>query len=152
MFLYKRIFVAVDGSREADYAFDKAMSIAKRNPGSTLTAVHVLDKSYRMGVAEVADHNFLSETVELSEKLIAYYNEKARAFGVECDVQLKEGAPASVLLKEVKGLQPHDLVICGSSNLGRITRLIFGSVSNTLVNEAACDVLVVRTPEARLVE
>lgn len=148
MFFYKRIFVAVDGSREADYAFDKAMSIAKRNPGSTLTAIHVLDKSYRIGVAEVADPYFLIETIELSEKLIDYYKEKARAFGVKCDVQLKEGAPASALLKEVRGLQPCDLVICGSSNLGRITRLIFGSVSNTLVNEAACDVLVVRTPES----
>lgn len=147
MFIYKRIYVAVDGSREADFAFEKAMSITKRNPGSSLIAIHVLDKSYRMGVAEVADPNFLKETVELSERLIEYYTEKARAFGVPCDIQLKEGSPAGTLLKEVKGLQEYDLVICGASNLNRITRLLFGSVSNTLVNEAGCDVLVVRTPE-----
>lgn len=147
MFFYKRIFVAVDGSRESDFAFEKAMSIAKRNKEATLTAIHVLDKSYRMGVAEVADPHFLLETVAQSERLIEYYTEKARAFGVPCDIQLKEGSPAGTLLREVKGLKEHDLVICGSSNLGRITRLLFGSVSNTLVNEAGCDVLVVRTPE-----
>lgn len=147
MFMYKRIYVAVDGSRESDFAFEKAMSITKRNTGSTLTAIHVLDKTYRMGVSDVADPNFLQESAKLSEKLIVYYTEKARAFGVPCDIQLKEGSPAGTLLREVKGLTEHDLVICGASNLNRLTRLLFGSVSNTLVNEASCDVLVVRTPE-----
>ena len=147
MHFYKRIYVAVDGSRESDFAFDKAMAICKRNPGATLTAIHVLDKSYRMGMAEVADPYFLIETAEMSERLISDYKEKARVYGVDCDIQLKEGSPTSMLLKEVKGLREDDLVICGSSNLGRIGRLLLGSVSNTLVNEAGCDVLVVRTPE-----
>ena len=147
MFMYKRIFVAVDGSKEADFAFEKAMSICKRNAGSTLTAIHVLDKSYRMGVAEMADLSFLKESVEFSEQLIEHYKEKAQAFGVECDIKLKEGSPTSTLLKEFKELNEDDLVICGSSNLGRIGRLLLGSVSNNIVNYSGCDVLVVRTPE-----
>ena len=39
---YKKIQVAVDGSKEADIAFSKAVAIAKRN-GATLEILHVID-------------------------------------------------------------------------------------------------------------
>lgn len=39
---YQHIQVAVDGSKEADLAFSKAVSLAKRN-GSTLEILHVID-------------------------------------------------------------------------------------------------------------
>ena len=148
MHFYKRIFVAVDGSRESNYAFEKAMTISKRNPGSMLTAIHVLDKTYKMGISEVVDHTYLNESLEFSERLIEFYTEKAEAEGIECEIKLKEGSPSSALLQEFKNLKEDDLVICGSSNLGRIGRLLLGSVSNNIVNYSSCDVLVVRTPEA----
>lgn len=39
---YKNIQVAVDGSKEADLAFSKAVAIAKRNH-ATLEILHVID-------------------------------------------------------------------------------------------------------------
>ena len=39
---YQRIQVAVDGSKEADVAFSKAVEVAKRN-GATLEILHVVD-------------------------------------------------------------------------------------------------------------
>ena len=44
--LYKSIIVAVDGSKEADYAFRKSLDIAYRNQGSQLNIVHVIDSRY----------------------------------------------------------------------------------------------------------
>ena len=40
---YKSILVAVDGSKEAEYAFRKSIDIAKRNEGSKLTIVNVFN-------------------------------------------------------------------------------------------------------------
>ena len=42
---YKSILVAVDGSKEAEYAFHKAIDIAKRNEGSKLTIANVFNTS-----------------------------------------------------------------------------------------------------------
>ena len=39
---YQHIQVAVDGSKEADVAFSKAVEVAKRN-GATLEILHVVD-------------------------------------------------------------------------------------------------------------
>ena len=42
MLSYKNILIAVDGSSEAEWAFNKAVDVAKRNDAK-LTIVHVID-------------------------------------------------------------------------------------------------------------
>ena len=44
--LYKSIIVAVDGSKEAEYAFRKSLDIAYRNQGSQLNIVNIIDSRY----------------------------------------------------------------------------------------------------------
>ena len=43
---YKSIIVAVDGSKEAEYAFRKSVEIAYRNQGSQLNIVNIIDTRY----------------------------------------------------------------------------------------------------------
>ena len=43
---YKSILVAVDGSKEAEYAFGKSVEIAYRNKGSELNIVTIIDTRY----------------------------------------------------------------------------------------------------------
>ncbi len=40
---YKHILVPVDGSKEAELAFRKAVAVAKRNDGAELHLLHVID-------------------------------------------------------------------------------------------------------------
>ena len=40
---YKSILVAVDGSKEAEYAFRKSLDVAYRNQGSQLNIVNIID-------------------------------------------------------------------------------------------------------------
>lgn len=40
---YKSIVVAIDGSKEAEYAFRKSLDVAKRNKGSLVTIVNVIN-------------------------------------------------------------------------------------------------------------
>ena len=67
-------------------------------------------------------------------------------------MKVKEGSPSGRLLKEIKALKEDDLVICGTSNLGRIGRLLLGTVSTKIVQYSSCEVLVVRTPEMAIAE
>ena len=43
---YKSIIVAVDGSKEAEYAFRKSIDIAYRNEGAQLHIVNIIDTRY----------------------------------------------------------------------------------------------------------
>lgn len=148
MYFYKRIYVALDGSKEADYAFQKAIAICKRNPGSALIGIHVLDKGYRMNLAEMADPEIFRESENFANTLITHYTQLAEEKNIHFELKIKEGSPTSTLLKEFKALDIDDLVICGKSSLGRIASLLFSSsVSKSIVAEASCDVLVVKTPE-----
>jgi nucleotide-binding universal stress UspA family protein len=40
---YKNIMVAVDGSKEGEYAFRKSIDVVKRNQGSTLHITNIID-------------------------------------------------------------------------------------------------------------
>jgi nucleotide-binding universal stress UspA family protein len=54
---YKSIIVAVDGSKEAEYAFRKSIDIAKRNKNSQLSIVNVIDtRSFEAFDRSIVDH------------------------------------------------------------------------------------------------
>lgn len=54
---YKSIVVAVDGSKEAQYAFRKSIDVTKRNEGSTLNIVNVIDtRSFEAYDRSIVEH------------------------------------------------------------------------------------------------
>lgn len=140
---YKNILVAVDGSKESDYALQKAIAIVKRNEGATLNIVHILDsrlETYGRAATELAR--------EEADKLLAECEEKAKEAGVKnVNILVQFGSPKVVIAKDVAEKVNADLILCGASGLNAIERFIVGSVSGSIVRNAKCDVLVVRTPE-----
>lgn len=56
MLTYKNILIAVDGSHEAEWAFNKALDVAKRNDAQ-LTIVNIID-SRTYSSYEVYDAQF----------------------------------------------------------------------------------------------
>ena len=67
--------------------------------------------------------------------------EEAEAKGVR-DVQtvVEEGSPKVILTS----FEQADLIICGATGLNRAERFLLGSVSENVVRNARCDVLIVR--------
>ena len=55
---YKNMVVAVDGSKEAEYAFRKSIDVARRNVGATLNIVNIIDthsfEAYERSVFDTA--------------------------------------------------------------------------------------------------
>ena len=60
-----------------------------------------------------------------------------------CRTALHYGVPAEVICDLATELSA-DLVVVGSRGLGRLDRLLLGSVSTSVVQRAPCPVLVVR--------
>lgn len=146
MLTYKNILIAVDGSQEAEWAFNKAVEVAKRN-NAKLIITNVID-SRTYTSYEVYDVQFTEKSKQFAEELLRGYKDFAQKEGVE-DVEtlLEFGSPKAIIPKKIAQEVKADLVICGTSGLNAVERFIVGSVSEAIVRHSPCDVLVVRTEE-----
>ncbi|HEY3313041.1 MAG TPA: universal stress protein [Anaerolineales bacterium] len=58
---------------------------------------------------------------------------------------LKMGDPLSLILEHIRS-EKIDMLVCGCRGSGNLTGWLLGSISRELVRQAACSVLVVRSP------
>lgn len=143
---YKNIVVAVDGSKEAEYAFKKAVHAALRN-NAKLNLVNVID-TRSFAAIEAYDRSIAERAQQFSEELLAGYKKQAEEAGVSnVNVIIEYGSPKTIITKELAKLVDADLIVCGATGLNAVERFLIGSVSEAIVRSAKCDVLVVRTPE-----
>jgi nucleotide-binding universal stress UspA family protein len=69
--------------------------------------------------------------------------EKLRRAGLQTSVVVKEEEPKALLLNEAEGWNA-DCVFVGARGVGRVERLLTGSVSSAVAARAHCSVEVVR--------
>lgn len=87
------------------------------------------------------------ELKEYGKKLLNQYENVLNQARVPYELHLLEGVPKHELLATFKQLDENDLVICGAGiHHSSLERLLVGSVSDNIVRQSNCDVLVIRTP------
>lgn len=147
--VYEQILVAVDGSKESEWAFKKSVAIAERN-GATLNLVNIIDtRSY--AAVEAYDRSIAERAQSFAVDLLGEYKVKAEAAGVQnVNVIVDYGSPKTMISRDLSKKVNADLIICGATGLNTVERFLIGSVSENIVRSAKCDVLVVRTPEENL--
>ena len=144
---YRNILVAIDGSKSAEYAFRKAIQVSLRNVGSTLYIANIIDNRAFLAVS-VADRQILERLEQESRELLDSYITEAVAAGVEnVKAILEHGSPRTLLPTVLPEKLNIDLILCGATGRNAVERFVIGSVSQEIVRQAKCDVLVIRTPE-----
>ena len=140
---YKSILVAVDGSKEAQYALRKSLDIAYQHKGSQLNIVNIIDTRF-LGPL---DKELAGEVKEKSRQTLDRYKARAAAFRVgNVNVIIEFGSPRIMIPNKIAQLVDADLIICGATGRTQVERYLMGSVSQTIVRSANCDVLVIRAP------
>ncbi len=146
---YQNIMVAVDGSHEAELAFEKGVNVALRN-NSRLTIAHVIDTRALQSVSTF-DAEVYEELQEDAKKLMDQYAEKAKEAGVANVVTIVEmGNPKNLLATDIPEEQKVDLIMVGATGLNAFERLLVGSSSEYILRHAKVDLLVVRDKEKTL--
>jgi len=144
MNMFKKILVAYDGSDHAARALDIGIDLAKRYEAK-LDIVEVVDTAalLGMGVAPIPGE-VIQQVYNKAKSDINNAKAKAQNQGVK-DVEgvVLEGDPATAIL-EYAGKNGVDLIVTGSRGLSTFKRIILGSVSTKLVQEAKIPVLVVK--------
>ncbi|WP_407269003.1 universal stress protein [Radiobacillus sp. PE A8.2] len=142
-FEYKRIVVAVDGSKASERAFEKAVDIAKRNQAQ-MVLCHIID-TRTFTTVEAYDRNLASRSEVYAKELLENYQEKASGAGLTHVVlEIEYGSPKVKIAKDVANKYNADLIICGATGVNAVERFLIGSVSENITRFASCDVLVVR--------
>lgn len=141
---YKNVLVAVDGSKEAAWAFKKAVEIAKRNDAK-LIMTHVIDLR-TFATVEAYDRTISERAKEFAEELLENYKLQAIDSGVrEVTYTIDYGSPKVKIAKEIAKKFNVDLIICGATGMNAVERFFIGSVSEHIVRYAPCDVMIIRT-------
>ena len=141
---YERILDPVDGSKEAELALKKSIAIALQNDAS-LIICHVVDT--RSIQTSTGYEGILSdELVDQAKSLLADYKKYAEERGVkEVKTIIDYGSPKIQIAFKLSKENNIDLIMIGATGLNAVERLFIGSVSEYVIRNANCDVLVVRT-------
>lgn len=145
---YQHIQVAVDGSKEAEMAFGKAVEVAKRN-GATLEILHVVDTRAFQDVSSFDSAMVEQVSEEAKTKIETYYNQAKEAGVTNVNYHIEYGSPKNILAHEFPEKHDIDLIIIGATGLNAVERLLIGSITEYVTRTAACDVLVIREPAAQ---
>lgn len=133
----KRILIGYDGTDPSRRALARAADIA--GYASSVTLVNVAPPLYPRTRNGIPDPRGLADGKRLLEEA---RGELARRH-VRADVVEPVGDAAERLVDTARELSA-DLIIVGTHDWGPVGKLLHGSVSEAVVRDAPCDVMVVR--------
>ena len=154
--MFEKILVPLDGSEHSMRALDIAIQIAKKFKGK-ITLIHV----YSVGVRPVVvpepatftpgipimapvEYSKVAEAVkEAGARILAEGVEKAKAQGVDVETMLREGHTVHEIVRAAEE-GGFNLIVMGARGISRIKEMILGSVSEGVIRNAPCPVLVTK--------
>ena len=151
--MYKRILVAIDGSKISDLALEEAISLA-REMKSQLLLLHVNEGLPAQWEPEGAPMLILPEMLdaiaEAAESLLRKAREKAERAGIPVETRLVEalGRRAAQVISEEARKWPADLLVLGTHGSKGFDHLLLGSVAEGVIRTASMPVLLVRQSTA----
>ncbi|AFS81107.1 UspA domain-containing protein [Candidatus Nitrosopumilus koreensis AR1] len=140
------ILVPVDISEKSTRALDAAIYFAKQL-GSKITLLYVipdLKVGNRIFMKEIAKE--LQKTSKISLKYAKDYCDERNIVAKQMTVRGHEPEEIIKISKKSK----YDMIIMGSSGKGMLKELIFGSVSNFVMQNSDIPVLIVKEKSAKI--
>lgn len=132
-----RVLVPVDGSKGSYAALKVGMEFVERFEGE----LAVLTVAPELAFDEAIQEELQVLMERCSREILEGARRTAALAGVPVEGLLARGDPAEEILRHAGG---YDLIVMGSSGLSGLKRLLLGSVSRRVANEATGSVLLVR--------
>lgn len=160
---FSKILVALDRSSQAPIVFERALDIAEKDNASLLV-FHCLSWQKESDIAPLVGtgmgldpassrlvRSMQQEVIENESKQVREwlhsYLQKAEQRGVVAEFHYKMGE-TSASICDMAHSWGADLIVVGRRGLRGISEILMGSVSNQVVHNAGCSVLVVQGSSA----
>lgn len=140
--MYRRILVPFDGSKGSWKAVRKSILLA-REQGAELALLSVVERlpQYAATVGEVEEEAARGKEffAQLHQEAVSLAGEQ----GIELRVETVVGHAAQSVVRHADE-RAVDLIVIGHSGHGRVWGTLLGSTASRVVDQAHCDVLIVR--------
>lgn len=137
-----RVLVPMDGSEQSWQAFDYA---AEQFPEETLVCLRVIDPvqaGYGIGVGEAAAAGeWLDAQQDAAERMFEDIKERAETANVTVEAVTERGRPVRSITDVAEGC---DHVVIGSHGREGVSRILLGSVAESVIRRSPVPVTVVR--------
>ncbi|ORX62100.1 adenine nucleotide alpha hydrolases-like protein [Hesseltinella vesiculosa] len=143
------VVVAID-PKSAEYVFEWAVKQFIRPEKDLVVLVHtrVMEPSAvapfvdNSGMVEESDDRKRQESV----KLLREFAHKLREQSIACQAIAMIGNPQDEILRKISEVKA-DVLLMGSRKLGKVKRVLLGSVSTYCVQNCPCSVIIARPNE-----
>jgi nucleotide-binding universal stress UspA family protein len=139
-----RILVAVDGSENADRAFEYAAYMAKQCEAEQLFIINVIEEFGRSIRAWEKRDSLVKELEQNSKELLEKYRSKAQSQAFTTVKVLNTAGNAGEEILRAAEKEEVDTIVVGRRGLSTASELLLGSVSHNIIHNAACPVVIVR--------
>ena len=137
------ILVPIDDSATSARCVDYLLANRERFP-ATLVLLHVvnIDKlAYRM-IPDFQLKMIRERARQSGAEFLAGQARRLAEAGLSVAERLEEGNPREVIPR-VANAEPFELLVIGRSHMGEIRDVLFGSVTNYVLHQVTCPVLLV---------
>jgi nucleotide-binding universal stress UspA family protein len=144
--MYKRILVAVDGSKTSNLALKEAINLAKDHRAA-LRLLHVVNEpsAYMMAEVPFAIDEYQKAMREAGRRELAKCATRVKAARLKSDTKLivtLSQRIGDVINREAKRW-PADLIVIGTHGRGGFDRLLLGSVAERVIRLSVKPILVI---------
>ena len=142
----KKILVPTDFSDQASYAFEVALSIARKS-GAMLHLYHVIEIPDYPEITDIIAYRTLGSTnvLEEIEKKLAQTAEWEECRDIEIAYSVDFDTPYEKIARKADDEQ-FDLIVIGSHGRQGIDRILVGSTAEKVIQHAPCLVLTIKEP------
>jgi nucleotide-binding universal stress UspA family protein len=143
--MYRKILVAVDGSKPSLKALKHAVELAKKHK-SEIRVISVVEElklpfgaEYRLWAIE-SHQELIRNSIECLNEELSIIREKEP--GIVIDAEIIEGNPADKIISFSEA-ENVDLIVMGKKGTGVFEGLVMGSVTQKVINKSRITVIVV---------
>ncbi|MEM4782323.1 MAG: universal stress protein [Halalkalicoccus sp.] len=139
--MYESILVPTDGSEQAGEAIPHAFDLAEQY-GATVHALCVVDRAAARQLTPTKAESTMEAVEEEARRVTREIEERAEEAGIDCVAAIEEGAPDDAILRYIDD-HGIDMVVIGGRKRSATGKLLFGSVTQSVVLHADVPVTVV---------
>ncbi|MBI2354078.1 MAG: universal stress protein [Deltaproteobacteria bacterium] len=144
---FDKILTAIDFSENSEYAFDYALTLAKRFDAE-LTVMHVINEPVDLRgfyVPHISFEQLEKEIEEGASKMMGKFCSSRLGDFTNYKSAIVSGIPYEEIIRKAEETGAS-LIVMGTHGRTGLDHLIFGSTAERVVRSAACPVLTIRLP------
>jgi len=139
---FKKILVPLDGSEPSGRALDASIQFAKKF-NSKLVLLTVYSATGVAAPSPELSGMAIERARDSCQKILEEAEAEVRSETIEVESELAAGNAVDVIVKKSKEGE-FDLIVMGARGLSTIKKILVGSVSEGVIKNASCPVLIVK--------